>query len=72
MAIALDYEPILETLRTDLPTLFEQDIDYDIYTRDIFFKDPVNQFKGKLNYRIIFWTTIPPVCINNCHIKHLM
>lgn len=56
MAIALDYEPILETLRADLPHLFEQDISYDIYTRDIFFKDPVNQFKGKLNYRIIFWT----------------
>ncbi|MEM6519019.1 MAG: DUF2358 domain-containing protein [Cyanobacteria bacterium P01_C01_bin.70] len=56
MAIAVDYEPILSTLRADLPTLFEQDISYDIYTRDIFFKDPVNQFKGKLNYRIIFWT----------------
>ena len=56
MAIALDYNPILETLRTDLPTLFEEDINYDIYTQDIFFKDPVNQFKGKINYRIIFWT----------------
>ncbi|MEM0981367.1 MAG: DUF2358 domain-containing protein [Cyanobacteria bacterium P01_H01_bin.58] len=56
MAISVDYNPILETLRTDLPTLFEQDISYDIYTQDIFFKDPVNQFKGKFNYRIIFWT----------------
>ena len=56
MAIELNYDPILETLRRDLPTLFERDIAYDIYTRDIFFKDPVNQFKGKLNYRIIFWT----------------
>lgn len=56
MAIAVDYEPILTTLRNDLPTLFEQDISYDIYTQDIFFKDPVNQFKGKLSYRIIFWT----------------
>ncbi|MEO0986072.1 MAG: DUF2358 domain-containing protein [Cyanobacteria bacterium J06639_14] len=56
MAIAFDYEPILETLRADLPTLFERDISYDIYTQDIFFKDPVNQFKGKFNYRIIFWT----------------
>lgn len=56
MAIAFDYEPILATLRADLPTLFEQDITYDIYTQDIFFKDPVNQFKGKFNYRIIFWT----------------
>jgi hypothetical protein len=56
MAIAVDYESILSTLRADLPTLFERDISYDIYTRDIFFKDPVNQFKGKFNYRIIFWT----------------
>ena len=56
MAIAVDYESILATLRADLPTLFERDISYDIYTRDIFFKDPVNQFKGKFNYRIIFWT----------------
>ena len=56
MAIAFDYEPILATLRADLPTLFERDISYDIYTQDIFFKDPVNQFKGKFNYRIIFWT----------------
>lgn len=56
MAIALNYEPILETLRNDLPTLFETDISYDIYTQDISFKDPVNQFKGKFNYRLIFWT----------------
>ncbi|MGF1460659.1 MAG: DUF2358 domain-containing protein [Leptolyngbyaceae cyanobacterium] len=53
---AIAYEPILNILRADLPTLFEQDISYDIYTRDIFFEDPVNQFQGKLNYRIVFWT----------------
>jgi Uncharacterized conserved protein (DUF2358) len=47
---------IIETLSSDLPTLFERDITYDIYTNDIDFKDPVNTFKGKLNYRIIFWT----------------
>jgi Uncharacterized conserved protein (DUF2358) len=46
----------IETLKADLPTLFERDISYDIYTSDIFFKDPVNTFKGKFNYRIIFWT----------------
>ncbi len=46
----------LETLEQDLPTLFEKDISYDIYTRDIYFQDPVNKFKGKINYRIIFWT----------------
>lgn len=56
MAIPFDYDPILDTLRMDLPTLFEKDISYGIYTQDIFFKDPVNQFKGKFNYRIIFWT----------------
>nr|WP_315871037.1 DUF2358 domain-containing protein [Trichocoleus desertorum] len=46
----------MQTLREDLPTLFEQDISYDIYTQDILFQDPVNRFKGKFNYRIIFWT----------------
>lgn len=43
-------------LAQDLPTLFEKDITYQIYSSDIFFKDPVNMFQGKLNYRIIFWT----------------
>jgi hypothetical protein len=47
---------LIQTLKQDLPTLFEQDITYDIYSQDIFFKDPVNTFKGKFNYRIIFWT----------------
>ena len=46
----------IETLKIDLPTLFEKDISYDIYSKNIFFKDPVNKFKGKFNYRIIFWT----------------
>lgn len=47
---------ILETLQAELPHLFEQDLSYDIYSSDILFRDPVNKFKGKLNYRIIFWT----------------
>lgn len=47
---------VIDTLKQDLPTLFEQDISYEIYTKDIYFKDPVNRFKGKFNYRIIFWT----------------
>ncbi|MBD2093108.1 DUF2358 domain-containing protein [Microcoleus sp. FACHB-1515] len=47
---------IIATLWQDLPTLFERDISYDIYSQDIFFKDPVNTFKWKFNYRIIFWT----------------
>lgn len=49
-------DEIIHTLKQDLPTLFERDISYDIYRSDIFFKDPVNTFKGKFNYRIIFWT----------------
>jgi len=49
-------EKVIATLKQDLPTLFEQDISYDIYTQDIYFQDPVNKFKNKLNYRIIFWT----------------
>ncbi|WP_442936346.1 DUF2358 domain-containing protein [Nostoc sp.] len=47
---------IIKTLKEDLPTLFEKDISYHIYTQDIYFKDPVNTFKYKFNYRIIFWT----------------
>jgi hypothetical protein len=49
-------EKAIATLKQDLPTLFEKDISYEIYRNDIFFKDPVNQFKWKCNYRIIFWT----------------
>ncbi len=49
-------ERAIATLQQDLPTLFERDICYDIYSRDIEFRDPVNRFKGKFNYRIIFWT----------------
>ncbi|MFB2894352.1 DUF2358 domain-containing protein [Aerosakkonemataceae cyanobacterium BLCC-F50] len=49
-------QQVIKTLEKDLPTLFEKDISYHIYTKDIYFQDPVNTFKGKLNYRIIFWT----------------
>ena len=49
-------ERVIQTLKTDLPTLFEQDISYDVYSPDIFFRDPVNEFKGKFNYHLIFWT----------------
>jgi Uncharacterized conserved protein (DUF2358) len=52
----LPVERVIKTLKQDLPTLFQQDISYDIYTQDIYFKDPVNTFKYKFNYRIIFWT----------------
>ncbi|MEH2123354.1 DUF2358 domain-containing protein [Nostoc sp.] len=56
MEYKLPVEKVINTLKKDLPTLFEKDIFYDIYTRDIYFKDPVNTFKYKFNYRIIFWT----------------
>ncbi|HEY9620228.1 MAG TPA: DUF2358 domain-containing protein [Crinalium sp.] len=49
-------QQVIQTLWNDLPTLFERDISYDIYTGAIAFRDPVNTFKGKLNYRIVFWT----------------
>jgi hypothetical protein len=49
-------EHAIAILKQDLPTLFERDISYEIYSQDIYFRDPVNVFKGKLNYRIIFWT----------------
>lgn len=56
LAYTKQIEKVIETLQTELQTLFETDLSYDIYTQDIYFKDPVNTFKGKLNYRIIFWT----------------
>ncbi|MCC5635124.1 DUF2358 domain-containing protein [Nostoc sp. CHAB 5844] len=52
----LAIEQVIQTLKQDLPTLFEKDISYDIYTQNIYFQDPVNKFKYKFNYRIIFWT----------------
>ena len=42
-------EQAVDTLKADLPTLFEKDISYDIYTKDVYFQDPVNKFKGKIN-----------------------
>ncbi|MBN3927193.1 DUF2358 domain-containing protein [Nostoc sp. NMS4] len=56
MEFKLPVERVIKTLKEDLPTLFQKDISYDIYTQDIYFKDPVNTFKYKFNYRIIFWT----------------
>lgn len=52
----MQVKQLIETLKHDLPILFEKDISYEIYTQDIYFKDPVNTFKYKFNYRIIFWT----------------
>jgi hypothetical protein len=47
---------MIDTLERDLPPLFERDIAYDIYSQDICFTDPINTFKGKLSYRIVYWT----------------
>ncbi len=52
----MQVQQTVDILKADLPTLFEKDISYHIYTKDVFFQDPVNKFKGKINYRIIFWT----------------
>ena len=56
MESQLQVTEVIQTLKNDLPTLFEKDITYEIYTKDIYFRDPVNKFKYKFNYRIIFWT----------------
>jgi len=56
MKSQLQVEQLITTLQQDLPPLFERDISYEIYTNDIYFRDPVNKFKGKFNYRLIFWT----------------
>ncbi|HEY9660953.1 MAG TPA: DUF2358 domain-containing protein [Allocoleopsis sp.] len=52
----LAIDRLITTLKADLPDLFRQDVSYDIYTSDISFRDPVNRFKGKFSYRIVFWT----------------
>ncbi|MBD1832980.1 DUF2358 domain-containing protein [Cyanobacteria bacterium FACHB-472] len=56
MEYQLQVNRAIETLKKDLPTLFEKDISYEIYTKDIYFQDPVNKFKGKISYHLIFWT----------------
>lgn len=54
--LATQVEVAIHTLKQELPSLFQKDLSYDIYSSDIYFRDPVNTFKGKFNYRIIFWT----------------
>lgn len=58
VGVNLDYQRQIshniDTLKADLPTVFQQDISYDIYTRSILFKDPISRFKGKFNYRMIY------------------
>ncbi|XP_072969420.1 uncharacterized protein [Typha angustifolia] len=45
----------VRTLRDDLPNLFSQDLNYDIYRDDITFIDSLNTFQGIENYKLIFW-----------------
>ena len=45
----------ISILEADLPTLFERDLYYDLYATDIVFQDPINTFRGKVSYRLIFW-----------------
>lgn len=46
----------IRTLREDIPSLFEKDLNYSIYRDDILFKDPRNSFQGMKNYQLIFWS----------------
>ncbi|XP_057461915.1 uncharacterized protein LOC130752138 [Actinidia eriantha] len=45
----------VRTLREDLPLLFTEDLNYDIYRDDITFMDPLNTFSGIDKYKLIFW-----------------
>ncbi|XP_068655441.1 uncharacterized protein [Aristolochia californica] len=45
----------VRTLREDLPLLFFKELNYDIYSDDITFSDPLNTFHGIENYKLIFW-----------------
>lgn len=46
----------IRTLREDIPKLFEDDLNYEIYREDITFRDPRNTFEGMKNYKTIFWS----------------
>ncbi|KAL6198803.1 hypothetical protein ACLB2K_028591 [Fragaria x ananassa] len=45
----------VRTLREDMPLIFAEDLNYDIYRDDITFMDPLNTFTGIENYKLIFW-----------------
>ncbi|XP_042483970.1 uncharacterized protein LOC122064328 [Macadamia integrifolia] len=45
----------IRTLREDLREIFYRELCFDIYRDDIVFKDPLNTFVGKENYKSIFW-----------------
>ncbi|KAL6195300.1 hypothetical protein ACLB2K_030920 [Fragaria x ananassa] len=45
----------VQTLREDMPLIFAEDFNYEIYRDDITFMDPLNTFTGIDSYKIIFW-----------------
>ncbi|KAI5073838.1 hypothetical protein GOP47_0011851 [Adiantum capillus-veneris] len=44
----------IRTLREELPCMFYKDLSYDIYRKDIVFRDPANTVGGIDNYKLIF------------------
>lgn len=46
----------IRTLREDIPLLFQRELNFDIYTEDVVFRDPRNSFAGLPNYKTIFWS----------------
>lgn len=45
----------IRALREQLPAIFYKEPIFDIYREDIVFKDPLNNFTGIENYKLIFW-----------------
>ncbi|KAI8463509.1 MAG: hypothetical protein J3K34DRAFT_389018 [Monoraphidium minutum] len=46
----------IRTLREDIPTMFDNELNFSIYREDIVFRDPRNSFQGLKNYKTIFWS----------------
>lgn len=44
----------IRTLREELPSMFYKELTYDIYRKDIVFRDPMNMVGGMDNYKLIF------------------
>lgn len=44
----------IRTLREELPCMFYKDLTYDIYRKDIVFRDPANMVGGIDNYKLIY------------------
>lgn len=44
----------IRTLREELPSMFYKELTYDIYRKDIVFRDPMNVVGGMNNYKLIF------------------